>query len=132
MESIIGCLLYHKGRDKTGQEKVNKMKEKLDYLIDYVQSDGRVCPMPTFWNDMWNMLPDRKQKENGGWNPSPPLILAAWYDTTAEDKRSRFRSHIEYAANKGVLDKIDTFLRNIAPDQWAYGDGITRWEELKK
>ena len=107
------------------------MEDKIKSLIEYVQSEGRVCPMPAFWNDMWNMLPDRRQKANGGWDPSLPLILAAWWDTTAEDKRGRLRSHIEYAANKGVLDKIDTFLRNLTPEQWAYGNGKTSWENFK-
>lgn len=107
------------------------MKNKLESLIEYVQSDGRVCPMPTFWNDMWNMLPDRMQKENGGWDPSLPLILAAWGDTTAEEKQNRLKLHIEYAANKGMLDKIDKFLRELTPDQWAYGDGTTRFTDRK-
>ena len=107
------------------------MEDRLKSLIEYVQSDGRVCPMPTFWNDMWNMLPDRRQKANGGWDPSLPLILAAWHDTTAEEKRNRLKLHIEYAAKKGILDKIDTFLKELKPDQWAYGDGTTSWENFK-
>ena len=106
-------------------------EEKLQSLIDHVQSNGRVSPMPTFWNDMWNMLPDRRRKENGGWDPSLPLILAAWWDTTAEEKRDRLKLHIQYAANKGVLDKIDKFLRELKPDQWAYGEGTTSWGKLK-
>ena len=108
------------------------MEDKVRSLIEYAQSEGRVCPMPTFWNDMWNMLPDRRQKENGGWDPSLPLILAAWWDTTAEDKKRRLKLHIEYAANKGVLDNVDAFLRNLTPTQWAYGDGVTRWEDRGK
>lgn len=107
------------------------MKNKIKSLLKYAQSEGRVCPMPTFWNDMWNMLPDRRQKTNGGWDPSLPLILAAWHDTTAEEKRNRLKLHIEYAASKGVLDKIDAFLRELKQDQWAYGDGTTSWENFK-
>jgi len=101
------------------------MKDKLKSLIDYVQSEGRVCPIPTFWNDMWKMLPERRQKDNGGWNPSLPLILAAWGDTTAAEKRDRLKLHIEYADSKGVLDKIDKFLRGLKSDQWAYKTGTT-------
>jgi hypothetical protein len=107
------------------------MKDELTALIEYVQPEGRVCPMPTFWNHMWNMLPDRRQKANGGWEPSLPLILAAWWDTTAEQKRDRLKLHIEYAANKGMLDKIDKFLRELKPNQWVYGNGTTQWEEWK-
>lgn len=107
------------------------MEQKLKSLLEYVQSDGRVCPMPTFWNNMYNLLPDSKQKTSGGWDPLLPLILAAWWDTTREEKRDRLKLHIEYAAKKGILDEIDTFLRNLSSDQWAYGNGTIRWEEWK-
>ena len=105
------------------------MEKKIDLLIKYVQSNGRVCPMPNYWNTLWQMLPDHTQKENGGWSPSVPLILAAWWDTSAEEKRQRLIQHIEYAADHDVLDKIDDFLRELSPDKWAYGDGITKWNE---
>ena len=105
------------------------MKDKLKLLIDYVQSDGRVCPMPTFWNDLWEVLPEHKRKENGSWNPSAPLILAAWWDTTAEEKRERLIEHIKHAANNGILDKVDKFIRGLTPDQWAYGNGTTTWDK---
>lgn len=107
------------------------MEEKIKSLLEYVQFNGRVCPMPTFWNDLWQMLPNRNQKESGGWDPSLPLILAAWWDTTAEEKRGRLKLHIEYAAKKGALDEIDKFLRSLSPDQWAYGNGTMRWEDWK-
>jgi len=108
------------------------MEEKFKSLIDYVQSDGRVCPMPILWNNLWKMLPNRKQKGNGGWNPPLPLILAAWWDTTAEEKRERLKYHIDYAASHGVLEKVDSFLRKLKPDQWAYGDGTTDWERWQR
>lgn len=94
------------------------MNDKLKSLFDYVQSEGRICPMPTFWNELWKMLPDSKQKDNGGWEPPLPLILAAWHDTTVSEKRDRLKLHIEYAAKKGILDKVDIFLRKLTPDQW--------------
>lgn len=105
---------------------------KLESLIQYVQAEGRVCPMPTFWNELYDLLPDKKQKENGGWIPSVPLILAAWWDTTTEEKRERLSQHINYAVEHGVLDKIDKFLRDLKPDQWAYGNGMTTWKEWAK
>ena len=100
------------------------MKNRLKSLIEYVQSEGRVCPMPTLWNELWKILPDSWQKDTGGWEPPLPLILAAWYDTSVNDKRERLKLHIEYAVKKGVLDKIDKFLRELKPDQWAYDNEI--------
>jgi len=108
------------------------MEHKLNSLIDYVQSDGRICPMPDYWNKLWEMLPDRRQKETGGWEPSLPLILAAWWDTTAQEKQERLNQHIKYAFDHGVFDEIDKFLRELKPDQWAYGDGTTDWERWQR
>lgn len=104
------------------------MEEKLKALLKYVKADGRVCPMPDYWNKLWEMLPDRKRK-GAGWEPSSPLILAAWWDTSAEEKRGRLLLHIRYAADHRILDKVERFLRSLTPDQWAYGDGITHWKE---
>jgi hypothetical protein len=107
------------------------MKDKLDDILKYVQSDGRVCPMPNYWNELWQMLPNRKQKSSGGWEPAVPLILAAWWDTPALMKVDRLAEHINYAAEHGILDRVDQFLRELKPDQWAYGDGTTEWEIYK-
>ena len=107
------------------------MEDKRKSLIEYIQSEGRVCPMPDYWNKLWQMLPNRKQKANGGWNPSLPLILAAWWDTTAEEKKQRLMLHIQYAADHGFLDQVDNFVHGLSPDQWAYGDGTTDWERWK-
>ncbi|MFQ5736169.1 MAG: hypothetical protein ACE5GY_04815 [Thermodesulfobacteriota bacterium] len=100
------------------------MSDKIDSLIEYVKSEGRVCPMPTYWNELWQMLPDRKQKSSGGWEPPAPLILAAWA-APALSKMIRLVEHINYAAEYGVLDEVDTYLRSLKPDQWAYGGGTT-------
>lgn len=107
------------------------MGDKLNSLLEYVKSEGRVCPMPNYWNELWQMLPDRKQKSSGGWEPALPLILAAWWDTPALTKMVRLVEHINYAAEHGVLDEVDQFLRNLKPDQWAYSDGTTEWKEYK-
>ncbi|MFA5097602.1 MAG: hypothetical protein WC490_03130 [Candidatus Margulisiibacteriota bacterium] len=105
---------------------------KQALLLNFVQSEGRVCPMPTYWNGLYQMLPDCKQLPSGGWEPALPLILAAWGDTPALMKMLRLKEHIDYAAEKGVLDKVDSYLRGLKPDQWAYGDGTTEWAKYKK
>jgi hypothetical protein len=47
-----------------------------------------------------------------------PLILAVWEHTTAIEKIVRLREHIEYAAEKGVLDIIEQFLKNLPREEW--------------
>jgi hypothetical protein len=49
----------------------------LHDLLNYVRDNRRVCPVPQRWNELWEMLPDRKRVGNG-WEPPLPLILAAW------------------------------------------------------
>jgi hypothetical protein len=94
---------------------------KLQALLEYVKADGRICPMPDFWNQLWEMLPDKKQV-GVGWEPSLPLILAAWWNTPDFSKILRLDEHICYAAEHGVLDEVDSYLRSLTKEQWFYGN----------
>jgi len=103
--------------------KVQEMNEKTLALLKYIKNDGRVCPKPDKWTDLWEMLPNRKS-DGGGWDPPLPLILAAWWETSNDEKRNRLALHIQYAENNGSLEKIDSFLRALSPDQWVYEGDI--------
>jgi hypothetical protein len=102
--------------------KMNLNGDNFTDLLKYVKSDGRICPQPKYWDEMWEMLPDKKRKGNS-WDPPLPLILGAWWHTSDMEKMMRLRQHIEYASEKGALDEIDDYLRNLAPDQWHKDDG---------
>ena len=91
--------------------------EFLKRLID----EGKVCPMPTKWKMLWEMLPDRK-RVGSGWEPALPLILAAWWATTDEQKMERFQAHVLYAEEKGLLNKIVDFLNSLPEEDWYYGN----------
>jgi hypothetical protein len=60
----------------------------LDEVLKEANRDGRICPQPTKWNELWEMLPNKKRK-GAGWEPALPLILAAWHDTPYLSKISR-------------------------------------------
>lgn len=90
---------------------------KLEALLLYVQEGGRVCPQPDLWNKLWKMLPNRKPTETG-WNPPLPLILGGWWYSTNLDKALLLSDHILYAAENGVLDGVDAYLRGLSEDQW--------------
>ena len=94
------------------------MQSNLDMLLDFVRSEGRVCPMPLEWNELWEMLPDKK-RIGAGWEPAIPLILAAW-DSPEMLKALRLEDHIRYAAAHGILNQVDQFLRSLHPEQWFY------------
>lgn len=92
----------------------------LEELLGYVRANKRVCPMPGKWNELWKLLPNRKQKANGGWEPALPLILAAWDHSPALVKMMRLQEHIEYAAMQEVLADVDIFLRALSEKDWFH------------
>jgi hypothetical protein len=58
-------------------------------LMTEASKDGRVCPQPMIWDQLWELLPDR-HRVGAGWEPPLPLILAACWEASDSDKRSRF------------------------------------------
>lgn len=93
----------------------------LAAVLAEARKNGRVCPKPGKWNDLYKLLPDTKRK-GVSWEPSPPLILAAWWDTPDELKMSRLRTHIEWASKHGALDAVYTFLLTLNEDDWHHLD----------
>ena len=81
----------------------------LEEVLVEAQKNSRVCPQPRRWQELYDMLPD-KQKAGAGWEPSLPLILAAWWGTPALAKMLRFREHLEWASAHGVLDQVYSYL----------------------
>jgi len=88
-------------------------------LLEYVGSNGRVCPQPQNWNELWELLPNRR-RVGSGWEPPLPLILAAWWTTPALSKMLRLQEHIRYAAEHGAIAQVDAFLRGLAEEEWAH------------
>jgi hypothetical protein len=97
---------------------------KLKDLLEFVRAERRVCPQPIRWNALWEMLPDRKRC-GVGWTPPLPLILAAWWHASDASKQERLEVHIRHAAEHGVLDEVDAFLRTLETNDWKYMDGGT-------
>ena len=92
------------------------MKTSDDIIADAAEA-GRVCPQPSLWNDLWNLLPDRRRVGNG-WEPPLPLILAAWHDTSDASKRERFLLHLQWAEAHGAMDAVTNFLDSLKPNDW--------------
>jgi len=67
-----------------------------DDLLRYCRENKRVCPMPSQWNALWEMLPNRKRA--GG----------------------RLKEHVDWADQHGVLDEVDEFLRSLPESEWAH------------
>ena len=95
------------------------MNESAESLIAFCREHSRVCPIPPRWNALWELLPERK-RIGGAWEPSLPLILAAWHDTPAMLKMLRLAEHIEWAAAHGALESVAAFLRDLREDEWFH------------
>ena len=95
------------------------MISPLESLIAHCNVSGRVCPVPGRWDELWKMLPER-QRRGAGWEPSLPLILSAWWDSSNLDKQLRLREHVQWANSHGCLPEVDAFLRGLPESEWHH------------
>ena len=91
----------------------------LEQVLADAQRNGRVCPQPQRWQQLYELLPN-KRRAGGGWEPALPLILAAWWDTPALSKMMRLREHLEWADTHGCLDRASQFLAGLKEDEWHH------------
>jgi hypothetical protein len=97
---------------------VTELSSKAIALMEYCQVNDRVCPHK--WVELYEMLPNTKRNNKGGWDPSLPLILAAWFTTSNLMKILRLREHIEWADQHNAIDIVDEFLRSLPEDGWHH------------
>ena len=93
----------------------------LDEVLKIATQDWRICPQPQQWKKLWELLPNRRRKESG-WEPSLPLILAAWWETTNEQKQQRFHDHVRWADEHDALQVIADFIDQMGDNDWYNGD----------
>jgi hypothetical protein len=91
----------------------------LDQVLALSTQNGRVCPMPQKWNQLYELLPGRK-RVGYGWEPPLPLILAAWHDTPALAKMLRLREHLEWADRHGALPAVAAFVESLHEQEWLH------------
>lgn len=93
--------------------------DTVESLISFCRENGRVCPQPQAWNELWNLLPAKQQK-GSGWEPPLPLILAAWQHSSNLAKMMRLQEHIQWAQNHGELANISLRLRALNEEEWHH------------
>jgi len=91
----------------------------LKQTLREAQKNNRICPQPQKWNELYKLLPNKKRK-GSGWEPSVPLILAAWWDTPDISKMLRLREHLEWAGKHDCLGEIYQFLKNLDEKDWFH------------
>lgn len=102
------------------QSKGKVVTEALNDLLIYSRQNGRVCPLPNEWNNLWKLLPQRSRGPDGSWTPHLPLILGAWWTTSDAEKQACLELHLRWAADHSALLVASNFLRALRPDQWHY------------
>lgn len=93
--------------------------ETIETVLAEAQKNGRICPQPKQWQELYEMLPNKKRKGQS-WEPALPLILAAWCDASEISKVARLREHIEWAETQGCLENIASFLQGLSEKQWHH------------
>lgn len=92
---------------------------QFDDVLREATKNNRVCPMPFEWRTLYDMLPEKRQTSTG-WEPPPPLILAAWWHTLPLAKTERFRLHLDWAESHGCINRVEAFLRDLPEDKWYH------------
>ncbi len=91
----------------------------IEELKNYCKQNDRICPMPQYWSKLYAMLKNTKQKPSGGFEPSAPLILAAW-DQPALFKQLRFFEHLDWAVKENQIKEVENFLVSLSEQNWFH------------
>jgi hypothetical protein len=95
------------------------MAEALEQLLTYCRENERVCPAPQRWNELWQILPNKRRK-GVGWEPPLPLILAAWWEASDQQKQERLEHHVRWAGDHNFIDQIAKFLNSRPESEWHH------------
>lgn len=87
----------------------------VDDAMLEARKNNRVCPIPARWQELYQMLPDRKNNQ-----PTPPLVGPSWPATPSISKRMCLREHLEWAEAKGRLDPVLAFLKQLPEGEWHH------------
>lgn len=102
----------------------------LQKLLDYCQSDGRICPFPDEWQRAWNRLPEGKKRQANSLGykfPPTPLVLHGWY-STKKNKREHLLVQIYWSSIHGGFDRIFKYLMELEDSRW-YMPGNKGWND---
>lgn len=95
----------------------------LETVVAFARRHNRVCPLPSEWQRLFDLVPDKKQTSRG-WRPEAPVSGRAGM-TPAMSKRLMLREQIEWAAQRGALQPVFAFLQALDERQWLHvGESI--------
>ena len=83
-------------------------------MSDFLIND-RVCPQPQKWNKLWEILLSKSKEKI-----LAPLILAAWWVTSDNEKLERFQYHLNMAEKLNVISEVELFLNSLNDTDWHH------------
>ena len=101
-------------------------KPKLDELIEYCQSDGKIVPKPYAWAQFISLYSEFQTS----YTPLlPPLILGA-FTAPLDAKRLRFLTHIYWGYQNYHMPSMYSTIMNLKEEDWAIWD-YTKEDEIR-
>lgn len=91
----------------------------IEEAIAIGTKDGRICPQPQRWNELWELLPNSERK-GASWTPPLPLILDAWWETSDSQKQERFREHLLWTEKHNAFGAVLNFLKKLQNSDWHF------------
>ena len=87
----------------------------VDDVMAEARRNKRICPKPLVWQRLYDWLPGKTAQLAG-----VPATRAEWEQLAPLQKRSRLREHIEWAAARGLLQKVHDALKALPEDRWHH------------
>ena len=81
------------------------------------RKNNRVVPRPVRWHEMFAMIPGKEEAR-----PPPPITGKAWNTTTSLAKRNCLREQLDWAASRGALGELVSFLQALPESDWLHMD----------
>jgi hypothetical protein len=89
-----------------------------DEVLYEARRNNRVCPMPSHWQKLHELL-----AQLTGAQPPAPVSVTEWRSTPPQNKRTRLRPQVVWAAEYKMLDPLFAFLRELPEDKWFHMGG---------
>ena len=94
----------------------------LEQVLAEARRNKRVCPQPRKWQELYDMLPN-KRRTGGGWEPAVPLIARSLVGHSCSSEDAASPRHLEWAAEHGCLDEVYSYRRALPESEWHHVGG---------
>lgn len=77
--------------------------------------NNRICPQPQKWNQLWEIIKSKTDEKI-----SSPLILAAWWETSDDEKLERFKYHLKVAERLNRIKEVELYMHSMNESDWHH------------